>query len=70
MPPADAGDRLHDTEVFGPVATLMPYRDLAHALKLIARGQGSLVASLYGSDPRGAGRHRARTGGQCTAACT
>lgn len=42
--------RVHDTEVFGPVATPMPYRDEAHALALLRRGQGSLVASLYGSD--------------------
>ena len=49
---SDAADRVHDTEVFGPVATLVPYRDRAHALQLIARGQGSLVASLYGSDAR------------------
>jgi 3,4-dehydroadipyl-CoA semialdehyde dehydrogenase len=47
---ADAADRIHDTEVFGPVATLLPYRDGEHALQLIRRGQGSLVASLYGSD--------------------
>jgi 3,4-dehydroadipyl-CoA semialdehyde dehydrogenase len=46
----DAAGRVHDTEVFGPVATLMPYRSLEHALALIRRGQGSLVASLYGSD--------------------
>lgn len=49
---SDASDRVHDTEVFGPVATLVPYRDGAHALQLIARGQGSLVASLYGSDAK------------------
>ncbi len=49
---ADAADRVHDTEVFGPVATLLPYRDHAHALALLRRGQGSLVASLYGSDPQ------------------
>ncbi len=47
---ADAADRVHDTEVFGPVATLVPYRDAGHALALVRRGQGSLVASLYGSD--------------------
>ena len=47
---ADAADRVHDTEVFGPVATLLPYRDASHALHLVRRGQGSLVASLYGSD--------------------
>ena len=49
---SDASDRIHDTEVFGPVATLVPYRDAAHALQLIARGQGSLVASLYGGDAK------------------
>lgn len=40
----------HDTEVFGPVATLLPYRDLNHALSLVRRGEGSLVASVYGND--------------------
>ena len=50
-PGSDSADRVHDTEVFGPVATLLPYRDMAHALTLIRRGQGSLVTSLYGSDP-------------------
>ena len=57
---ADRADRVHDTEVFGPVATLLPYRgvgnDLAHALHLVRRGQGSLVASLYGSDNAALGR--------------
>ena len=52
---SDAADRVHDTEVFGPVATLVPYRtagdELAHALALVRRGQGSLVASVVGSDP-------------------
>ena len=47
---SDAADRVHDTEVFGPVATLIAYRDLGHALQLIRRGQGSLVCSLYGTD--------------------
>jgi len=47
---ADGAALVHDTEVFGPVATLLPYRDTAHALALARRGQGSLVASLYGSD--------------------
>ncbi len=47
---ADGAALVHDTEVFGPVATLLPYRDSAHALALARRGQGSLVASLYGSD--------------------
>ena len=47
---ADATPAVHDIEVFGPVATLMPYRDAAHAFDLVRRGQGSLVVSLYGSD--------------------
>ncbi|KJS74561.1 MAG: 3,4-dehydroadipyl-CoA semialdehyde dehydrogenase [Serpentinimonas sp.] len=46
----DAHAMVHEVEVFGPVATLMPYRDRTHALELIRRGQGSLVASLYGTD--------------------
>ena len=49
---SDNADRIHDTEVFGPVATLAPYRDTAHALALVRRGQGSLVTSLYGSDAK------------------
>jgi 3,4-dehydroadipyl-CoA semialdehyde dehydrogenase len=44
---ADAAQRVHDTEVFGPAATLLPYRDLDHAVALVARGEGSLVASVY-----------------------
>jgi len=41
---------VHQLEVFGPVATLMPYRDPAHAFALARRGQGSLVASVFGQD--------------------
>lgn len=48
---ADAAQIIHDTEVFGPVATLLAYRDTAHAQALVHRGQGSLVTSLYGTDP-------------------
>jgi 3,4-dehydroadipyl-CoA semialdehyde dehydrogenase len=47
---ADGASLVHDTEVFGPVATLVRYRDAAHALALVRRGQGSLVVSVYGSD--------------------
>jgi 3,4-dehydroadipyl-CoA semialdehyde dehydrogenase len=41
---------VHRLEVFGPCATLMPYADLDQAGALIRRGEGSLVASLYGGD--------------------
>ncbi len=46
----DGADIVHRTEVFGPVSTLLPYRSLDHALALIQRGEGSLVASVYGDD--------------------
>ena len=41
----------HDIEAFGPVSTIMPYRDSAHALALAARGKGSLVTTLVTKSP-------------------
>jgi 3,4-dehydroadipyl-CoA semialdehyde dehydrogenase len=48
----DAGSAkaVHEVEVFGPAATIVPYGDEAQAVALIARGGGSLVASIYGED--------------------
>jgi oxepin-CoA hydrolase/3-oxo-5,6-dehydrosuberyl-CoA semialdehyde dehydrogenase len=46
-----AARRIHDTEAFGPVATVMAYDDLDQAIELIRRGEGSLVASLFTYDP-------------------
>jgi oxepin-CoA hydrolase/3-oxo-5,6-dehydrosuberyl-CoA semialdehyde dehydrogenase len=48
--PGDAS-RVHDCEPFGPVATLMPYSGLAEAVRLVNRGNGSLVMSLFTYDP-------------------
>ncbi len=42
--------RVHEVEVFGPVVTLMPYRESSEALALAARGGGSLVASVFTAD--------------------
>jgi len=42
---------VHEVEAFGPVSTVMGYRDLAHAITLANRGQGSLVASVITNDP-------------------
>ena len=42
---------LHAVEVFGPVATLMPYDDIAQAFAMVRRGEGSLVCSVYSEDP-------------------
>jgi 3,4-dehydroadipyl-CoA semialdehyde dehydrogenase len=41
---------VHDTEVFGPCATIIPYTDEQEAFALVARGGGSLVASVFGDD--------------------
>ncbi|WP_299372175.1 phenylacetic acid degradation bifunctional protein PaaZ [uncultured Tateyamaria sp.] len=46
----DAAQVVHDVEAFGPVSTLMPYRDLDHAAALLNRGKGSLVASVITHD--------------------
>ena len=45
-----AGQAVHDTEVFGPCATIVSYKDEADAFALVARGGGSLVASVFGED--------------------
>ncbi len=46
-----AAQVLHAVEVFGPVATLMPYDDIAQAFAMVRRGEGSLVCSVYSEDP-------------------
>ena len=40
----------HDIEVFGPVATIMPYKDINEAIELARLGKGSLVCSLVTND--------------------
>ncbi|MDP4502272.1 phenylacetic acid degradation bifunctional protein PaaZ [Nonomuraea turcica] len=40
----------HEVEAFGPVSTLMPYRDTAQLAELIARGDGSLAGSVVSHD--------------------
>ena len=39
-------ENIHRIEAFGPVVTLMPYAGLAELADLVARGEGSLVASI------------------------
>jgi 3,4-dehydroadipyl-CoA semialdehyde dehydrogenase len=43
-------DVIHEVEVFGPVATVIPYRDKAEAFALARRGGGSLAASVFSGD--------------------
>lgn len=40
----------HDIEAFGPVATIMPYKDLDYAIELAKMGKGSLVSSIVTPD--------------------
>ncbi|RMG45301.1 MAG: phenylacetic acid degradation bifunctional protein PaaZ [Acidobacteria bacterium] len=40
----------HEVEAFGPVNTIMPYRDLDELLELARRGRGSLVGSIFTAD--------------------
>ena len=46
----DAARQLHAIEAFGPVATVMPYRTIEHAMELANRGMGSLVVSVFTRD--------------------
>src|SRR5690606_34884840 len=40
----------HEVEAFGPVSTIMPYRDADHAVELARRGKGSLAGSVVTAD--------------------
>ncbi|WP_374253075.1 phenylacetic acid degradation bifunctional protein PaaZ [Acinetobacter brisouii] len=42
----DQASIIHQTEAFGPVCTLMPYQSIEQLAHLVARGKGSLVASI------------------------
>ena len=47
-------DAVHDCEPFGPVSTIMPYKDMADAIALANRGRGSLALSLFTHSPEAA----------------
>lgn len=53
-PQPDAIAAVHEIEAFGPVATLMAYRDKAHAVTLARAGGGSLVATFVTNDDHAA----------------
>ena len=47
----ERGRAVHAHEVFGPVATIIPYSGAAaDAVELVARGGGGLVSSIYSDD--------------------
>jgi oxepin-CoA hydrolase / 3-oxo-5,6-dehydrosuberyl-CoA semialdehyde dehydrogenase len=60
-------EAVHDVEAFGPVSTLMPYRNVDEAIELSRRGKGSLCSSIVTSNLQqatdyvlGAGTHHGR----------
>ena len=42
----------HDIEAFGPVSTIMPYKNIEEAIELSKKGKGSLCSSIVTSDYR------------------
>ncbi|WP_418638236.1 phenylacetic acid degradation bifunctional protein PaaZ [Winogradskyella sp.] len=43
---------VHETEAFGPVSTIMPYKNLDEAITLAQMGKGSLVSSIATYDDK------------------
>jgi oxepin-CoA hydrolase/3-oxo-5,6-dehydrosuberyl-CoA semialdehyde dehydrogenase len=43
-------EAVHDIECFGPVSTIMPYRDLDEAISLTKKGKGSLCCTIVTAD--------------------
>lgn len=43
---------VHEVECFGPVSSLLPYRDLSEAAELANRGKGSLVSTIATADDK------------------
>lgn len=41
-----SSNEVHDVEVFGPVSTIMPYKNLQEAIELSKKGKGSLCSTI------------------------
>jgi len=60
-------EAVHDIECFGPVSTIMPYKDLGEAIQLTKKGKGSLCCSIITANDKtatgfviGTGTHHGR----------
>jgi len=42
----------HDVEAFGPVSTIMPYKNMDDAIELSKKGKGSLCSTIVTADPK------------------
>ena len=49
---AGAARAVHSVEAFGPVSTIIGYRDVQDAITLARRGEGSLAGSVFTADDR------------------
>ncbi|HEY4154636.1 MAG TPA: phenylacetic acid degradation bifunctional protein PaaZ [Puia sp.] len=47
-----SGEEAHCIEAFGPVSTLMPYKNMDEAIALSKKGKGSLCSSIVTADDR------------------
>ena len=45
-----ASDDVHSIEAFGPVSTLMPYKNIGDAIELSKKGKGSLCSTIVTAD--------------------
>ena len=45
-----ATNEVHEVEVFGPVSTIMPYKNLDEAIELSKKGKGSLCSTIVTAD--------------------
>jgi oxepin-CoA hydrolase/3-oxo-5,6-dehydrosuberyl-CoA semialdehyde dehydrogenase len=45
-------DTVHNIEAFGPVSTLIPYKNMAEAVELVEMGKGSLVTSFVSNNDK------------------
>jgi len=62
-----ATNEAHEIEAFGPVSTIMPYKNIEEAIELSRKGKGSLCSSIVTADDKiatayvvGAGTHHGR----------
>jgi oxepin-CoA hydrolase / 3-oxo-5,6-dehydrosuberyl-CoA semialdehyde dehydrogenase len=62
-----ASEESHSVEAFGPVSTIMPYKNMDEAITLSKKGKGSLCSSIVTADEKaarqyviGAGTHHGR----------
>ena len=45
-------EEAHNIEAFGPVSTIMPYKNIDEAIALVKKGKGSLCSSVVTADEK------------------